>query len=84
MESITETKLVQLGFEKQSETMESSGSDADWYYYTLDIGTLCLITQPSYNEIDGWAVEIFNDESVNITDVNELIILIGVLKRNLL
>ena len=74
--------LTHLGFEKHLETPESSGSDTDWYYYTLNIGSLCLITQSSDDAVNGWEVMVFDDESVKITDPNELQILIGVLTRN--
>ena len=79
---ILEGTLTHLGFEKHSETPESSGCDTDWHYYTLNIGSLCLITQASDTVVDGWEVEIFDDSSVKITDPNELMILIGVLTRN--
>jgi hypothetical protein len=79
---ILEGTLTHLGFEKFSETPESSGSDNDWYYYTLDIGSLCLITQSSDEVVNGWEVSVFDDDSVKITDPNELMILIGVLTRN--
>jgi hypothetical protein len=79
---ITEQQLKDLSFEKQIETMETFGSDTDWYYYTLNIGSLCLITQSSDNIVKGWEVEIFDDESVKISDINELITLIDLLTRN--
>jgi len=79
---ILEATLTHLGFEKQIETAENSGSENDWHYYTLDIGTLCLITQASDDVVRGWEVEIFDDSSVKFTDPNELKILIEVLKRN--
>ena len=79
---ILEGTLTHLGFEKQIETMETFGSDTDWYYYTLNIGSLCLITQSSDDAVNGWEVMVFDDESVKITDPNELQILIGVLTRN--
>jgi len=80
---IAEGTLLHLGFEKQIETVESSGADVDWYYYTLDIGDICLITQSSDVVVKGWEVEIFDNPSVKFTYPNELMILIEVLKRNL-
>jgi hypothetical protein len=41
---ITEEDLIEIGFEKQQETAESSGSTTDWHYYTLNIGDMCLIS----------------------------------------
>ena len=44
---MTEKDIKDLGFEIQHETAESSGAQEDWYYYTLDIGDICLITSDS-------------------------------------
>ena len=44
-----EQTLKDLGFEMQHETAESSGADKDWYYYTMDIGDICLITNSNLN-----------------------------------
>ena len=79
---ILEGTLTHLGFEKQMETVESSGSENDWYYYTLDIGNICLITQASDDVVRGWEVEIFDNSKIKFTDPNELMILIGCLNRN--
>jgi hypothetical protein len=79
---ITEQQLKDLGFLKEEETMETFGGDTDWYYYTLEIGTLCLLTQSSDEVVDGWIVEIFDDESIRVTESNELILLVDLLKRN--
>ena len=42
--------FIELGFEKTIVTAEESGSPKDWYYYSLDIGNLSLLTSAS-NEI---------------------------------
>jgi hypothetical protein len=41
---IKEKNLIELGFERQDETPESSGAPDNWHYYTLDIEDLCLIS----------------------------------------
>jgi len=80
---ILEGTLTHLGFEKQTETAENSGYGKDWYYYTLDIGDVCLITQANDEAENGWVVEIFDNSKIKFTDPNELMILIGCLNRNL-
>ena len=59
-----EQTLKDLGFEMQHETAESSGADKDWYYYTMDIGDICLITNDNEEALDnGWEVSIFYFDS---------------------
>jgi hypothetical protein len=78
-----EQDIKDLGFEIEQETIESSGSDKDWYFYTLDIGDICLITNDSENAAkDGWEVSIFDSISCVIKDIIDLKDLINILKRN--
>ena len=80
---ITEQELIKLGFEIQPETVESSGADTDWYYYTLDIGDVCLISNASDDiEKYGWTISIFDLETCNIGDIADLTTLIRILKNN--
>ena len=50
-QEIKEQEIKDLGFEIQHETIESSGYNNDWYYYTLTIGDVCLISN-SNDEVD--------------------------------
>jgi hypothetical protein len=78
-----EQDIKDLGFEIQHETIESSGSDKNWYFYTLEIGDICLITSDSEKSTkDGWEVFLFNFNSCVIKDVIDLKDLISILKRN--
>ena len=80
---ITEQELIKLGFEIQPETVENSGADTDWYYYTLDIGDVCLISNASDDiEKYGWTISIFDSETCNIGDIADLTTLIRILKNN--
>jgi hypothetical protein len=69
--------FIELGFEKIIETAENSGAENDWYYYTLDIGDLCLLTSASDEIKDGnWYCYFFesNDFKINNeTDLRELV-----------
>tara|TARA_R110000822_G_scaffold24150_6_gene73851 strand:- start:747 stop:1001 length:255 start_codon:yes stop_codon:yes gene_type:complete len=71
---ITEVNLLEFGFKRQFETTESSGEDQDWYYYTLDIGDVCLITNSNdkLTEEGGWTVYLFDYKSIVITDKTKL------------
>jgi len=78
-----EQEIKDLGFEIQRETIESSGSEKDWYYYTLDIGDICLITNDSEASIkDGWEVSIFDFPSCIIKHLGDLEVLIRIIKNN--
>jgi hypothetical protein len=62
--NITETDLIQLGFERQ-ETWEfiNDTDDLD-YYFTKEFGEeygLCLITNCKSESKDGWVVEFFDN-----------------------
>jgi len=79
-----EQTLIDLEFEKQTETAESSGYATDWYYYTLDIGGICFITNSSDESSgDNWTVHIFEvGDDVNIKNKYDLVTLINIFKRN--
>tara|TARA_R110000772_G_C12979663_1_gene405699 strand:- start:261 stop:509 length:249 start_codon:yes stop_codon:yes gene_type:complete len=78
-----EQEIKDLGFEIQHETIENSGSEKDWYYYTLDIGDICLITNDSEAAVkDGWEVEIFDFPSCIFKELGDLEDLIRIIKNN--
>ena len=75
-----EQTLKDLGFKMQHETAESSGADKDWYYYTMDIGDICLITNGCDEALDnGWEASIFDFPScvikrrIDLEDLIEII-----------
>jgi len=84
-----EKDLIELGFECNYETPESSGDDHDWHYYTLDIGidnwnSFCLISNTSDDiKDDEWKVYIFDNDSFEFTDSGTLELLINTLKHNM-
>ena len=80
---MSEQEIIDLGFEIQHQTTESSGSDYDWHYYTLDIGDICLITNADDEAVkNNWEVSIFDFQSFVIKDVQGLIDLIKIFKDN--
>ena len=83
MKKLTELHLVALGFERIQETVESSGSEYDWHYYTLDIGDICLITNDNeHADVNGWLVYIFDKEEVVFKTSEETAQLVHLLKSN--
>ena len=80
---ITEKDLLELGFERKQETVESSGAKKDWYYYTIDIGDICLITNDNeHANVNSWFVYIFDKEEVVFRNSEDLAQLVQLLQRN--
>ena len=80
---MTEQTFIDLGFEIQHETAEIIGADKDWYYYTMDIGDICLITNASDEAVElGWEVSIFDFPSCVIKGSGDLEDLIRIIKNN--
>tara|TARA_R110000803_G_scaffold190521_1_gene253088 strand:+ start:141 stop:395 length:255 start_codon:yes stop_codon:yes gene_type:complete len=78
-----EKEIINLGFDIQHLTPERSGLGYDWYYYTLNIGDICLMTNADDEAIkNGWEVSIFDFQSFVIKDVQGLIDLIKIFKAN--
>jgi len=80
---ITEQELIKLEFKIQNETAESSGTGYDWYYYTLDIGDICLISNAS-DDLDkfGWTISIFDSETCKIRNIADLTNLVRILNNS--
>ena len=75
--------LEQLGFIKEESFDTSDNDTPDFYYYVLDIGGVCLITNDSDDaEENGWYVEFFEGD-IRFTDIEQLQELITLLKKNL-
>jgi hypothetical protein len=80
---ITEENLIELGFNKISQTAEATGAKKDWHYYTLDIGDMCLITNDNEDaEKDQWAVYIFDNLEIVFRNSEDLAQLVQLLQRN--
>jgi hypothetical protein len=80
---MVEEVFKKLGFIINNETVESSGSETDWHYYTLDIGDICVMSNASdETEDDDWYATIFEACSFRITDETDLSNLIEILRKN--
>lgn len=78
-----EEVLVQLGFNRNDVSEEESGASA-FHYYTMDFGGLCLISNANdeVGEDGEWMVEIFDDQSIEFKNEEDLRALVDILKRN--
>lgn len=79
-----ETDFITLKFQKQQETIESSGCETDWHYYTLKIGDITLISNDNEEaEKTEWYVYIFDSLEFCFTNFEDVYNLIQVLKKGL-
>jgi hypothetical protein len=79
-----EEVLINLGFERNDVSEEESGDKA-FYYFTMDFGDLCLISNSNdESEKDGgYYVEVFDNMDIRIEDETDLKNLIEIFKRSL-
>lgn len=80
---MTEDIFKELGFERNDVSIEQSGHENDFYYYTLDIGDICLITNANDDaEKEGWWCSIFDSISFRIKGEGDLKELVKILELN--
>jgi hypothetical protein len=82
MNKISESHLRSLGFQKEVVPIEESGSEVEFYYYSLDVNYLTLITDGDDEIIDNqWSVHIMESGLEKIYDLDDLVKLIHLLKK---
>ncbi len=80
---MTEDIFEKLGFERTDVPMEESGNDEDFYYYTLDIGDICIISNADYEATEkGWEAFIFDSNTMNIKGSGDLEDLVRIIRNN--
>ena len=73
--------FIELGFEKTIVTAEESGSPKDWYYYSLDIGNLSLLTSASDEIVDGsWYCYFVESDDFKMDNEDDLRDLVRILR----
>jgi len=81
---MTEQDLIDLKLERVNVSAEESGHEA-FHYYARDFGNgaVSIISNASDETNNGdWFVEIFEDESIQFTDKDELELFMNVVNRN--
>ena len=82
MNKISESHLRSLGFQKEVVPIDESGNEVEFYYYSLDINYLTLITESDDEIIDNqWSVHIMESGLEKIYDLDDLVKLIHLLKK---
>jgi hypothetical protein len=80
---MTEEIFKKLGFERTDVPIEESGNDEDFYYYTLDIGDICIISNADYEAAEkGWEAFIFDSNTMNIKGEGDLEDLVRIIRNN--
>jgi hypothetical protein len=73
----------QLGFKKQVVTIEESGHDNDFYYYTMDIGDICLMSNADDEAAkNGWEAYIFDSLTLKVKGAGDLEELVRIIRNN--
>ena len=78
-----EQDLIDLGFSRYDVSAEDSGH-LPFYYFTYNItDELCLISSDNDEaKRNGWYVELFDYENIQIRNLEDLKILIDVIEKN--
>ena len=80
---MTEEIFEKLDFVKEVVTPVDSGLDKDFYYYTLDIGDICIISNSDDEAAkEGWEAYIFDSLSMRIKGAGDLEDLVRIIKNN--
>ena len=74
---MTEQVFIDLGFERYDE------KEGDFYYYTLDIGDICFISNANDEaEEKGWECSIFDSMTLKVKGAGDLKELVKIVKLN--
>ena len=74
---MTEQVFIDLGFERYDE------KEGDFYYYTLDIGDICFISNANDEaQESGWECSIFDSMTLRIVGAGDLQELVKIVKLN--
>jgi len=80
---MTEQEIIELGFEQNYIPKEESGCKDDYWYYTYDIGDMCLITSASDESGKKmWTITFFDYNDVVFKDAEPVRDLIAILEKN--
>ena len=80
---MTEEIFKELGFERIDVSIEESGADRPFYYYTLDIGDICFISNTDDEaEKEGWECAIFDSMTLKIKGEGDLRELVKIVDLN--
>lgn len=79
---MTEKQLISAGFKKEEVSAEEAGTNKGFYYYTLEIGDIDLISNPNDQLVNGqWACYFLNSNEIEIIYAHHLEMIVSGLKQ---
>ena len=80
---MTEQTFIDLGFQRNEVTPEESGYEYTFYYYTVDIGDICIMSNADDEAAkNGWEAIIFDSRTLSIKGEGDLKDLVRILQSN--
>jgi hypothetical protein len=80
---MTEEIFEKLGFERVDVSAEEAGDGRGFYYYSIDIGDVCLISNDDEDaQENSWEVYIFDSRTLKIKGSGDLEDLVRIIKLN--
>jgi hypothetical protein len=72
-----------LGFERVDVSAEEAGHARGFYYYSIDIGDVCIISNADDEATEkGWEAFIFDSNTMNIKGEGDLEDLVRIIRNN--
>ena len=80
---MTEEIFEKLGFERIDVSAEEAGDQRGFYYYSIDIGDIGLISNDDENaQENGWEVYLFDSRTIKIKGSGDLEDLVRIIQNN--
>jgi len=80
---MTEDIFKELGFERVDVSAEEVGDGRGFYYYSIDIGDICLMSNSDDEAIEkGWEAFIFDSMTMKIQGSGDLEDLVRIIRNN--
>jgi hypothetical protein len=80
---MTEKQLISAGFKKEEVSAEEAGTDKGYYFYSITIGDVDLISNPNDQLVNGaWACYFLNSDEIEIIYAHYLQMIISALKQS--
>ena len=80
---MTEEIFKELGFERVEVSAEEAGDGRGFYYYSIDIGDICLISNDDeIAQKDGWEAYMFDSRTMKVKGSGDLEDLVRIIRNN--
>ena len=80
---MTEQTFIDLGFQRNEVTPAETGYEYTFYYYTIDIGDICIMSNADDEAAkNGWEAIIFDSRTLSIKGEGDLKDLVRILQNN--